>query len=278
MSDEYQRNLIWLASYPKSGNTWVRLFFRAYLAGITDINERLELESKDDVIWQDYEKVSPVPLEKVLPGDVFFLRPAALYGLNAAGHMRLVKTHCANRSMNVIPLIPGGLTRGALYIVRDPRDVAVSYAAHLGVSVDDAITEMAQNRFLLGPPPNENLAQYASNWSDNAASWTRGELAFPVLVLKYEDMPGNFGQAVRFIGEELDEDRLAEAIEAVSFENVRKQEDEHGFVERPPHMKNFFRAGKSTWREVLTKDQVARIEGDHGETMQRLGYALGESA
>lgn len=268
-------SLIWLASYPKSGNTWLRMFLRAYMSGSVDINKRQAGEHNDDVQAPDYEKVSPVPLKDVSPEDAFYLRTAALYGISLQGK-RFIKSHCARKVANGIELVPVGLTKCAIYITRDPRDVAISWAAHLGATIDDVIRRMAGEDYLIQPPPSDNLSQYISSWSGNVESWLVGP--FPIMVVPYEGFPAAFPDIVKFIGEEVDPDRLASAVQATTFDALRKQEDAQGFIERPPTMEHFFREGRSTWREVLSKDQIARIENDHGETMQKLGYAFGEGA
>ncbi len=95
--------------------------------------------------------------------------------------------------------------------------------------------------------------------------------------MRYEDMHQtplkSFTGVVRFLGMDIGSDRIQRALEFSSFAVLREQEQKFGFRETPTGAKSFFRSGcPGEWREVLTPDQVARIVGDHGAVMRRLGY------
>ncbi len=98
-----------------------------------------------------------------------------------------------------------------------------------------------------------------------------------VLVLRYEDLKLNPGEtfraAVRFVDLPDDIARVKKAIDFSRFEELRKQEEKDGFGEKMPRAKSFFRKGEiGSWREVLTREHVAKIIADHGEVMRRFGY------
>jgi len=265
-----RKTLLWLASYPKSGSTWMRMFIYAYLGdGTVQINNAVNAV---DMAPELYEKVSPIPLAELGVTECFHLRPAALFGLVCTGEDQIVKTHCCNGFANGIELIPRVFTRGAIYVVRDPRDIAVSYADHMAKSIDETIDMM--NDFAL-TSYLENLSQYLSTWSNHVLSWTE-KVYFKVLAVRYEEMLSDPHKAFRHVAYFLtggcDEEKLDKCIEACRFENLRKQEEQFGFREKSPKQERFFRKGKSSWREILTPEQVARIERDHGEAMEKLGY------
>lgn len=262
---ERRKNLIWLASYPKSGSTWLRLFIHAYLTGGTvGINDVFAVS---DTAGALYEKVSPIPVDELKTTECFHLRTAALFRLAHDEEDRIVKTHCCNGVVHGVELIPQAFTRAAIYIVRDPRDIAVSYSDHLGKPIDDVIEMMNSPVTMSGT----KLSQYLSSWSEHVESWTR-KLPYPVLAYRYEDLISRpyecFAGLARFLTGSVDEEKLVKSINSVSLNNLRKQEDEHGFVERSVHQERFFRKGGSHWREVLSEKQARKIEEDHGPVMR----------
>lgn len=265
-----RKTLLWLASYPKSGSTWMRMFIYAYLGdGTVDINKVFDASDMDTDI---YKAVSPLPLEELGIAECFHLRSAALFGMVSSGQDKIVKTHCCNGLAQGVELIPRVFTRGAIYIMRDPRDIAVSYADHMGKTVDQTIDMMSDHALT---SYRENLSQYISTWSNHVTSWTE-RVYFKVLAIKYEEMlsaPHNtFRHIAYFLTGGCDEEKLDKSIQSTRFENLRKQEDISGFKERSRHQERFFRNGRSGWRDVLTPEQVERIERDHGEVMKKVGY------
>jgi hypothetical protein len=177
------------------------------------------------------------------------------------------------------PLVCEEATRGALYIIRNPLDVAPSYAKHNHSSVDAAISCMGDPEHALSKSRDKQgsqVRQFIGSWSDHVLSWVDA----PKLnchVLRYEDMQASpmasFTQAARFL--ELPENggRIAKAIRFSAFNLLAEQEVRKGFRERPPKTGSFFRQGTSGgWRQQLTDEQVDRIVSDHRAVMQRFGY------
>lgn len=199
--------------------------------------------------------------------ETIFLRTAALFTFSRAGG-GFMKTHCANKVYKGVELIPSALTKGAIYIVRDPRDVALSFANHLGQGVDATIWEMGTSQLFW----KQNRPQYLGSWSENVESWLSD--SFPILVVRYEDMLSGeaFSKIAKQVCGGVDQKRLKRAVKATQFSKIKKQEQKHGFNEKPEESTAFFRSGGSTWRETLTKDQIRRIEDTHGDMMQKFGY------
>lgn len=187
-----------------------------------------------------------------------------------------VKTHNASLLVEGVPLVTPEVTAGAIYIVRDPRDVAISYSRHLGRSLDATIAMMADPEAATGGT-DEKIYERLSTWSVHVHFWTRS--GSPQLhVLRYEDMIARpeteFGALVDFLGETAPPEKLARAIRFSGFDELSAQERTNGFVERPAvSTAPFFRAGTAgQWREGLSPAQRARIERDHTAMMQRFGY------
>lgn len=272
-----RRRILWLASYPKSGNTWVRHFLNCYASGFPlDINAVFQFVT-GDLNPAMYQLASAIPLPELSDIEQIHYTPAVL--LN---HLRqtwwpytMLKTHHAKVAINGIPLIPPDLSRRAVYVIRDPRDVVLSYADHTGHDIDTAIEAM-KNENLTLTNQKSNLWHLISRWDNHVNTWTRDNGNVPYGVVKYEDLlekpEETFRLVVNTVGLPPDEQRLKFAIEQTTFDNMRAQEEKSGFREKGKGEK-FFRFGvKGKWQQSLTPQQVAKIEETFGDVMARHGY------
>ena len=270
--------ILWLASYPKSGNTWLRAFLHNLMRNPSepfDINRMAELTAGDSQAhW--FGRLDPRPPAELSRDDLARLRPrthALIAG--SSPDTVMVKTHNAHVEVAGAPTITQTLTAGAIYVVRNPLDVAVSYADHLGQPVDDIISLM-ETRGFEAPASEDLVPEHQSDWSTHVESWTGRE--HPQLhVVRYEDMsrrPGPTFRAIAgFLGLKPPRERLKRAMQHSSFRVLRAQEDLAGFVERTPVQNRFFRTGKvGGWRRVLDDAQVRRVIERHGAQMARFGY------
>lgn len=270
----------WLASYPKSGNTWLRLFLASLEAGgaLPDIGESsLSVNAASRSVFDRWLDIDSSDLTE---DETLRARPR-LYELEAqsATAPMLRKVHDAWIFTSAgEPLFPLSVTLGAVCIVRDPRDVAISLAHHMGQSIDQAIARMANPNAVMEAARHRvpvQLPQPLLDWSGHVNSW----LNAPVnrLLLRYEDMLAEpvacFGEAARFLGFDASQERIAAAVEAVRFDRLRAAEEVTRFAETPARVERFFRRGiAGGWRDTLTPAQIARIESDHGRMMRHLGY------
>lgn len=272
-----EKPIVWVASYPKSGSTLVRMLLHAYATGTLDINNvRSGTGDKQPYFWQ---VVAHRDVSTLTPTEVMCLRAAMLCHLVEANPVRplLVKTHHANAVVDDFPLIPAHLTRAVIYCVRDPRDVALSYAAHFGCSVDDAIERMGRDSHQIGEDDNP-IKHYLSSWSHHVKSWTDDTL-FPVFLVRYEEAvnrPADIvSKLIERLGQEPDAKRAERAAELCDFTRLQRQEAEsgQGFVENPRKDSPFFRKGiAGQWQTELTVQQIKKIETDHSPMMGKLGY------
>ena len=269
----------WLASYPKSGNTWVRLFLMAYWKPAAfDFNNR-PLDQAIDTHPDYYQAAVGVSLEQLTPAEFLLLRGAALVRMQRRSHVATgrsvsLKTHSANVELNGLAWIPPAYTARTLYILRDPRDVVVSWADHLGLSIVEASENMADEFKMLGDP--DALYVPLLSWSDHVGSWLR-DLPYDQMALRYEDLvadPERWFQAVlNFFNIKFERGRFNEALDLTSFDRLKATEGKVGYKGKSEHQKIFFRSGKAGgWRDVLTPAQAGRIEADHGAMMQTCGY------
>lgn len=266
---------VWLSSYPKSGNTWVRCLIACLRSGDGSLNfGRLSGASLHPVAFDWLEDTLDIDAAEMRPSELAAARASA-YRLIASGRRHLCKLHDRYKAA----LFPPEATAGTVYIVRDPRDVAPSLAHHMNLSLDDAITFMGDAQAMLGVFKahwNNKMPQRLGRWSDHAASWLEGHTS-PLLLLRYEDMlrdtAGETCRLARFLGLPDDPATVDRVVDTCRFDRLQQRERETGFAERLDHMDRFFRQGEAgAWRRTLTVEQVARIVRDHGPMMERLGY------
>lgn len=278
------RPIVWLASYPKSGNTW----FRALLANLggSEHGGPASIDALGAPIFSSrsrFDRIAGIESADLTAAEADRLRPqvfARLAGAAADGAPQYFKIHDAFLSPGENqPLIPIDATRGAIYLVRNPLDVCVSYARHSDWDIDTTIRHMADERHAMSRSRrrlDSQLRQHLSSWSGHVRGWIdNGRI--PVHVVRYEDLKARpletATAAFAFAGLEHGPKEIEQAIEWSCFERLQAQERVGGFSEKPEHMPAFFRQGVvGGWRLDLTPGQVARITGDHAEIMRRLGY------
>jgi aryl sulfotransferase len=275
------RRTAWLASYPRSGNTWLRAVCTAWLHdGPVDVNALVGFPIASSRDCFDVEL--GIPSSSLTPAEIDLLRPRVdeLVAANAAKpHLR--KIHDAYVTEPAAePIVSLKASRAAVYIIRDPRDVAVSYAKSRGLSpvwaqrrLNDpsATLEGGDDRL------HRQLRQRLGTWSQHVRSWVDVP-HFPVEVVRYEDFAcapvATFGRVLRFVGfPEVDDARVEAAVERAAFDRLRRAEDDRGFAERSADAARFFRRGKpGSWQEELPAEVANRIRQDHCEVMARFGY------
>jgi len=283
------KKIFWIASWPRSGNTWMRaiissIFFTksgkfdfSLLKKIQyfDVPEAYEFVKKINI--NDYKKINKISV-------LSKYRIEAQKKIKIAyGAFSFFKTHSSNLEVKNFKYTNESNTLGLIYLVRDPRDIAVSYAFHQKRQIDDVINYMIRQEppNLISKTSNKSNAipMHISRWDKNYISWL--ELDVPKLIIKYETLLSDnldtlkkiinfFEQNYKFSFENKKQ-LIKNIAQTTSFKKLKKTQDESGF----PYSKNknFFRKGiASDYKKELNKSQISKIEESFGKTMKLLGY------
>jgi hypothetical protein len=268
-------DLVLLASYPKSGNTWVRLLLESLAGGgrSVDINHPvLDVRYASDRAW--FDDLLLVSSAEFTPAEIEAARPAFWQAVRSAARAPLVvKLHDAWTLAG--PGAPVVAADRCIYVLRDPRSVACSVAAAWGLDADAAVDLLADPAAMVrARPDGTRLPVRLGGWSSHVAGWTAAP--GPRLVLRYEDILADPVEAALtladFLGWPVPREAAAAAAAATRFEVLAGQEAAHGFAGASPGSR-FFRQGRAeAWQGELAAAQAARIECDHGAVMRRFGY------
>jgi len=154
----------------------------------------------------------------------------------------------------------------------------MSASSHFKCPIDGMVATMNHDEFTIGDG-KLMCNTLVTTWSNHVRSWI-GEKAFPVHVLKYEDMVADGGKeltkVLEFLEEEVDHDRVKKAVEATELSRLRKAEENEGFLEKSTKAGAFFTEGGSRWQDELGPKWIKQIEEDHGDVMRGLGYLEAE--
>ncbi|NSW44486.1 MAG: sulfotransferase domain-containing protein [Bacteroidales bacterium] len=270
------QSIIWIASYPKSGNTWCRIFLARFLFGITNINQIaipiyssksfLEDEADIDVSELTYKELHELRLQKFSNYCNESLFPVKIHDMY-------------QKQLFGMPFLPTQNSKAVIYLVRNPFDVAISFSRHLGISIDKTIDIMNQDHYQLSVPKKKylnQLPQIIGSWSKHIESWL-SQNEIPLIIVKYEEMLHRpyetFAKILTFIGKNYTTEKLSDAIHFASFENLSKQEQQFGFEEKSLYQQVFFHTGKSEYyKTILNRNQINTIFENHNSMIKYFNY------
>lgn len=271
--------MIWLASYPKSGNTWLRIFLSHLTEKDWDRDDLNSIPIKNAASRAIFDRTTGIEASDLTHAQIELLRPR-VYEQLAQGQQqcRFLKTHDA-WTVNTAgePIL--STAAAAVYLVRNPFDVAVSFAHHQGKDVESVIQSMEDPDCTLSGRTTLQRGTFPTkvlSWEGHVRSWLDAA-GVAVHLVRYEDMRARpletFREIVRFSGLEHGPVEIDAALKASAFERLQDFERKRGFREKLPEAANFFRKGVvGSWREALTDSQVQRVISVHGAVMRRLGY------
>ena len=280
---------VWLASYPKSGNTLVRSMLAAYFFsedGVYNFDliknirqfpssilfERMGIDMKNEKeVIKNYIKVQN--------------------SFNKKDSVQFLKTHSYLFNIDNNPFTDLNNSLGVIYIVRDPRNVATSVANHMGISVEEATNNMIK-LFKFGGnlygTKSERTLVYMGTWNGNYNSWKSFKQEGKYLLVKYEELINNrdlvFRKIIKFLCNlkgikfQIDQNKFRNVLETTDFKQMKKLEREKGFHEAKIHPKTgekitFFNLGPNNdWKKFLDPKIKIKIEKNFKKEMKELGY------
>tara|TARA_B100001029_G_C14984673_1_gene408229 strand:+ start:26 stop:898 length:873 start_codon:yes stop_codon:yes gene_type:complete len=287
--------IIWLASYPKSGNTWVRAILSQIL---------LTGPSKENEVLENLKNISSYPKrkhflnlsDKFIEEEDFEDKEKVIKNwiksqdkINSEKQIKIFKTHnylCKLSLKNKDSYSFTNLenTLGVIYIVRDPRNVITSLKYHYSLNNYKEAFEMMENRKMWIGIKEKTIPEAISSWDDHYESWSRFKNNF--LLIKYEDLLEKPEKVINdilkyiknFIKINLSESDVKKIISNTTFENMKNQENRSGFGEsvrdkNTKERKKFFNLGpKNNWKELLDQDIAKLVENRFSATMKKLNY------
>jgi len=276
------KKMIWLTSYPKSGNTWLRMLIGEIQGeNEQEDSEQAEIASNRLVL----EEFTAVDTSFLTNEEAELLRPEVNDWL-AKKNEKIVfrKNHDAYRFLaNGRSLAGNPDLFKTIYIIRNPLSIVASLANHFSISLAEAIIFMNNNESVLAKNEKRlhyQLRQKLFSWSNHVLSWTK-EKNLELFLLKYEDLHLKpleiLRKALSFSGLNIADSEINRALEKNSFKKVSDAEDLHGFSEKPRKMKKFFRKGSpDSWRDELTPEQAEIVVRNHWQVMKEFGYLTEE--
>jgi len=274
--------IIWLASYPKSGNTWVRLFLDCLLSPDKEFN------INNNIIGQFPLRNHFLNLTDNINNQDEFAKNCikAQQNLNSDNKLKIFKTHNAfwNWGGGQYTFTDEKNTLGAIYIVRDPRNIITSVLNYFHKkNYDEALEFMKENKVLGGNEAEIGLPTIIGSWSNHYKSWKKFKKNF--LIIRYENLLKNpfeeFTKITNYLENvsnlKFKNNNILKAIKECSFDNMSNQEDKFGFndnsIKNKKLNKKFFNLGpKNNWQNILDKKILIEIERIFEAEMKELGY------
>ena len=293
------KHLFWLASYPKSGNTLLRSILTALfftndgvfsldkLKNINQFESTLHVFKNKDIFGDDFDKIGKTSLFYK-----YLLKLQTKEILRFKEDFIFLKTHSGLYEIANNPFTVSQNTRGIIYIIRDPRDVCISWSKHLGVSIDKTISNMTDplsSSFWNEPKQVEYFEDkkrpksFLSSWDKHVLSWTNVKWKTPLKVIRYEDLVYNKIDTIReiinfftinfnFNFKDLDT-KIKNILSTTDFQKLKKEEKEKGFIESGNN--DFFSIGKKEqWKNILNNNQIKMIEKRFFKVMKNFNYEL----
>ena len=276
--------IIWIASYPKSGNTWIRSIISSYFFSDTG---KFNFDLLRNIPQYPSSKYFKFPLKK--PGEVSLYWKSTQDELNKKNKSIFLKTHNAMVALNGRDFTSSTNTLGSIYIVRDPRNIISSMKNHYDFEDYSKTFDFMINKkkFIWDEREINNYSsfQFLGSWPDHYKSWLKNP-SFRTLLVKYEDLEKDcystslkiieFINSLKSENVKVDEKKLFNCVQTTSFDILKKKETENGFQESMKHKgkkKDFFYLGpKNKWQEKLPKDILSRVKKEFIDDLKYFNY------
>nr|WP_299421162.1 sulfotransferase domain-containing protein [uncultured Emticicia sp.] len=270
-------DLIWLASYPKSGNTWLRCFFSALF-----YEEKIDLNNLAfDEVFANQAMFSSLVKKDMADFNEYQLaierRKVLDFYLKTKPSPYLLKIH-DNYTLSAyddLPIFHTNRPTAAIYIVRNPFDLTISFSRYLGISIDEIIEryvcKTGATIFM-----NNRFPRQIGTWQEHLMSW-KEQTKIPVIFVRYEDLKmypyQNFKKILSFLSLDFTEDKIREAIKKSDFNTLKQMESSSGFRERLLADVPFFHSGEiDKGAKELNYTQKQKIKDQNQEAMEMFDY------
>tara|TARA_Y100001960_G_scaffold47329_1_gene47763 strand:+ start:13 stop:843 length:831 start_codon:yes stop_codon:yes gene_type:complete len=274
--------IIWCASYPKSGNTWIR-------AIITSL-----VYSEDGLFNFDMlKKINLFPKRlyfKELTNDYSDLKKISQHWINAQKNinseekLKIFKTHNGNYNFFGNDFTNKKNTAGVIYVVRDPRNVITSVSNHYQLNLEKSLDFLLdEKRFLfntnnVNDSSEENIITLLGSWKSHYNSW---KISSNSIIIRYEDLLINTKSEInklstflkKFTKFNVSDQKIQNILKTTSFKKLKKMEEDEGFEEVSNSTIKFFNLGPNNdWKNILSKNLIDSIEKNFNKEMKELGY------
>ena len=280
--------IIWIASYPKSGNTYIRSFIASYY-----------FSKKGKFEFDLLLNILQFPSVKFSKKNIYSEKEASdnwIYNQNqffAGDKINFIKTHNSIEKFKDNQFTSSDQTLGAIYIVRDPRNLITSLMHHYSLDYDEAYSKLTnENASLLEKPKDNDHSNFTflGSWSNHYKSWKNSK-DFKTLFIKYEDLQNNkydtFRRIIQFINDlkgdqsSINEKKFLNSINSTNFSNLKNKEENEGFEEsvysKSGQKKRFFNLGfDNRWQKILPKNILSKLNKSLQNELNDLGYDIND--
>ena len=278
--------IIWVASYPKSGNTWVRSIISSLVYtedGIFDFPSIKKIDQYPqrrflEYFTQDYNNIHEIKKHWITSQE----------RINLDNKIKFFKTHHLNCKIDNYPFTNKECTRATIYIVRDPRNLIDSISNHFSKSIEESKKFLLTSKILSPGKEIElrdgNVITYLGSWKEHYKFWTNDNEN--LLIIKYEDLVKNIHQEIdkiiaflkNYIDLEVSDTKKENIIKSTSFEALKKIEDNGDFTEnvfvkgRSEKVRFFNKGPNNNWQKTLPKEVQRELEIELNNELKELGY------
>ena len=280
--------IIWIASYPKSGNTYLRSFISSYYFSKKG---KFDFELLLNILQFPSVKFVKKNLNSQLEASQNWIYNQKQFF--SGEKIQFVKTHNSLNQYQGNSFTTKDISLGSIYIVRDPRNLVTSISHHYSMKYDQAYDKILdENASLLEKSRDGDYSNFTflGSWSNHYKSWKNSK-DFKTLFIKYEDLENNkydtFKEIIKFINDlkndksSFDEKKFLNSINSTNFSNLRNKEENEGFEEsvtsRSGNKKRFFNLGfNNRWQKILPKSILSKINNNLQSDLNDLGYDIND--